>query len=128
MRAIFVAIAVLALVACTGGESTTSGATGAAGSSSEDATGAAVDAVGKAMQAATDPKVAGCIQKVKEGAFAEAYSLCLEAAKIDPDNNEVTAALEKSKEAYTEMADAAKQGSAAMDAAKKGIDMPKSPY
>ena len=57
------------------------------------------------MQAASDPKVAGCIQKVKEGAFAEAYPLCLEAAKIDPDNNEVTAALEKSKEASTEMAE-----------------------
>ena len=101
MRAIFVA-AILTLAACTGGESTTPGTAGSGSSSSEEAASAAV---GPAMQAASDPKVAGCIQKVKEGAFAEAYPLCLEAAKIDPDNNEVTAALEKSKEASTEMAE-----------------------
>ncbi len=104
MRAIFVA-AILTLAACTGGESTTPGTAGSDSSSSEEAASAAVGPVGEAVQAASDPKVAGCIQKVKEGAFAEAYPLCLEAAKIDPDNNEVTAALEKSKEASTEMAE-----------------------
>jgi len=87
-------------------------------------------------EAAVHPQVQGCLDLIGQGEFSQALPVCLEAARLDPGNMEVQAALTKAK---TEMAGldaatgaatgAAKQAAegAAMGAAVPKPDMPKLP-
>ena len=46
-----------------------------------------------------NPAVPHCLELVAAGEFAEARTRCLEAARVDPENAEVAAALEAAKSA-----------------------------
>ncbi len=135
MRTTLLVVALAAVAACSGGESKPAGSTGGANGG-----GAAVpsDAVGKELPAITDPSVAGCLSKVGGGDLIGAYPLCLQAARIDPENHEVTAALERAKTAYVNagaQAGAAVQGAQEQagqaqqqaDQMMKGLTPPKLP-
>jgi len=120
MRWLIIMATVLAVAACSGGEGDGGAASGKAPAPAP-APGAA-DALGKALEASVDPKVASCLRKVQDGDLAGAYPVCLEAAKIDPDNNAVSEALAEAKAASVAVADAEQQGRAAVDDAKKQAD------
>lgn len=80
--------------------------------------------------ATVHPQVQGCLDLIGQGEFSQALPVCLEAARLDPTNMDVQAALAKAK---TEMAGldaatgAAKQAAegAAMGAAVPKLETPK---
>ena len=48
----------------------------------------------RAAAAALDPEVTSCLGLIREANYPEALTVCTEAARIDPDNRDVRAALE----------------------------------
>ena len=48
----------------------------------------------RAAAASVDPEVASCLGLIREANYPEALTVCTEAARIDPDNRDVQAALE----------------------------------
>jgi hypothetical protein len=126
IRALMIAAIVMTVAACSGDDGGGGDHTGEASKAAPaaDTSSAATAALGKALDVAADPNVTGCLQKVADGNLREAYPLCLKAASVDPDNNQVQAALAKSKESYAAAADAGKQAQdAARDMKKQAEDM-----
>lgn len=96
MLRLAVIASLLAFVACGSGDSGKTG--GEAPSVSSEGGGAAeaptID-MGKASQVPSE--VTSCLSLVKEAKYKEAIQACLAAADVDPDNNDVSAALEKAR-------------------------------
>jgi len=128
MLRVAIAILLLATLACGGQDSGSAPATGGAGTS-ESGSGAMPTSgdVEKALEAAVDPAVQSCLDLVREQKYTEAVPACTRAAKVDPDNAEVTSALQSAREqaAAAQMPpdadDAGEAGEAALEDAKKGL-------
>lgn len=119
MFRILFAISSIALLACNSGETNQGTADGAGDTPPVSAAGTDTDDIEiervevEAIEAETlAAEITSCLGFVKNGAFAKALPVCLEAAAIDPENAEVQAALVKAQ------AEAAVDGS--IDAAKAG--------
>ena len=107
MLRIVLAIAIFALAACGGQETTTAETPGAAGSG--------LPPVEAQQQAAESlPQVERCLDLVRQTAFERALPVCLEALELDPENQQVQAALDQ---ATAEVARIEGAGAAAEEAA-----------
>ncbi len=122
-----VGIALLVLLACGSGESTTAGGD-AGGATGASAGGSAQPDVSSAPPAATGTTPAqSCLDLVGRAEFTRALPVCIEAAKADPTNAQVQAALARARSA-TGSAAASAQGAAegaagaASDAAAGAMD------
>ena len=130
MKTLWIALLAVGFAACNSG-TTTSNTAGSAGESASQATKPAARAAGElvnsALQKATDPEVQGCLSKVKSGAYKEALPLCLKAANIAPDNQQVSDALATAKRkaaVNVGQADEAKKQLNALGDAAKGVKLP----
>ena len=105
---------VLAFFACGGGdEDGTGGAIGDVSAPSESA----ATQTPQAESVGVHPEVESCLGLVGEGDYARALPVCLEALNVDPNNDEVVAAVDQAR-AQVASADAARATSeAASDAA-----------
>lgn len=122
MLRIILAIAILALTACGAQETTTTQTPGAASEVGESGGSAPVEAAQEA--AVSFPQVERCLDLIREAAFARALPVCLEALDLDPQNQQVQAAVNQARTevAKLEGATAAAQeaaGAAAGDAASQ---------
>lgn len=125
MRRLAIGIICLGFVACGGGESEKAGSEALrevegtareAAKTAEEAVGsvgAAAEAAMEEPKQAASPDVQKCLDLVKAGQFGEAVPVCMRAAGVDPDNQEVQAALTK---AQSEAATAAGAEGAAAEA------------
>ena len=122
IRTFIVMAMVVGLAACGGGsKGDGEGAKApAAGHGAAEDTGS--DTVGKAVEKAADPNVQGCLAKVKAGEYQAALPLCMKAAEIDPDNNDVQAALDKAKTGAASAAASGSDAAKAADDAKNQVD------
>ena len=122
MMRLIVTFFVFAMLACGGSDTAQTG---------DDAP---VEARGGQMAAApetpepsatVDPKVQGCLDLIRQSKFKEALPVCLAALKVDPDNKQVQAAVEKAKAETAKLAaaEAAKQaaGEGAADQASSQL-------
>lgn len=119
MLRILFAISFIALLACNSGEDNQGAADSAGDMPSVSAAGTDADDIEiervevEAIEAEVlAAEISTCLGLVKNGAYAEALPVCLEAAAIDSENAEVQAALAKAQ------AEAVADG--AVDAAKAG--------
>jgi len=71
------------------------------------------------VEATVHPQVQGCLDLIGQGEFSQALPVCLEAARLDPGNTEVQAALAKAK---TETAGLDAATGAATGAAKQAAE------
>jgi hypothetical protein len=122
MSKVLFAISLMALVACGTGESDSDATGSAADTPAVSAAGSAGDEVevvveeveviqGEQADAEMDAaEISSCISLVASGKYEDALPVCLEAASIDADNEDVKAALAK---AETETAKEAATGAAA---------------
>jgi hypothetical protein len=128
MQRTAIAILLLATLACGGQDSGSAPAAGGAGTG-ESGSGAMPTSgdVEKALEAAVDPAVQSCLDLVRGQKYTEAVPACTRAAEIDPDNAEVTSALQSAREqaaaaqAQEAAGDAREAGEAALEDAKKGL-------
>jgi hypothetical protein len=124
MLRIFLAIAILALAACGAQETATTETPGAAAGTAAEA---GQPLAGVEQQAAESlPQVERCLDLVRQAAYERALPACLEALELDPENQQVQAALDRTtaEVASLEEAAAAAQG-AAGEAASPLEDTPR---
>ena len=104
MLRILIAISFIALLACNSGETNQGAADSAGDMPPVSAVGTDADDIEiervevEAIEAEVlAAEISTCLRLVKNGAYAEALPVCLEAAAIDPENAKVQAALAKSQ-------------------------------
>jgi hypothetical protein len=121
LAVIFFAFAVLAC----GGQEAGTGDTEAPPVSTE---GGAAPGETPTPTVSVDPQVASCLDLVRRAQFQQALPVCLAALDAEPDNQEVSAALDKARSESAKVADAqqaaegaAAGGASSLDDAKQGL-------
>ena len=131
MRRLAIAFSILALFACGQGETGPAGESeappGVSATGDEAVVAETEELVAISEPAAAeqvDPQVASCLDLVRQTKFQEALPVCLAAAAIDPDNQEVQDAVAMAQAETAKMAGMAEaEGDAAAqaDEAAKGL-------
>jgi hypothetical protein len=111
-----------ALVACGSGDGADSDLPEVSAPTPRAATGAAPGGPDLGELAAGDPTVESCLGLVRDAAYPRALPVCLEALQIDPDNEQVRAAVERAKSESARLADAAAAAQEAGGETSKAIE------
>jgi hypothetical protein len=93
MLRIFLAIAILALTACGAQETATTETPGAAADTAAEAGQLLAEVEQQAAESL--PQVERCLDLVRQAAYERAVPACLEALELDPENQQVRAALDQ---------------------------------
>ena len=115
MKRLAVIISVFALVACGGTDSgqTTEAGGGPDVSAAGEVSPAAPEAPG--IEVAVDPNVQSCLDLVRQTKFQEALPVCLAALDVDPDNQQVSDAVDQARTETAKVAAAEAVGQAAAE-------------
>lgn len=133
LRISLATVAMITLLGCGSQETATTATTGGAEKVAATAPSAAGSEQAKAKlpdvaapapaAAATNPQVESCLGLVRQAEFSRALPVCMEAARIDPDNADVQAAMETAKRGAQEAATGAMaEATGAADAATGAAD------
>ena len=121
MARLVVTLFVFAMLACGGSDTGQTGAAGGAAPVGASAGERASVPETPQPSVTVDPRVEGCLSLIRQAQFREALPVCLVALDVDPDNEQVRAALDQARTETAKVAAAEAAGQAAAEGAAADV-------